>query len=593
MNAPGRRAALPPYDHRRPRALSSGSLVVRHRNARGQVKEFDFSTLTVAEPFQRSLARLFAARCVPEGWATHVSSSKYWRHVSVFAEFLAAQPETVRDLDELSAAMLRRWRNSLPLHNKQRFTRMAFLLREDPRLQSGPVADELLRRARLLPSSTQSYSDQEFARIKVAARKTFRTARKRIETNAVHLQRWHAGAFAEDSQEWLLGEALDMLARTGLVPEVRKPNAVASEGFLYVAADRYQKALGGAKAEFTWQRLFLSRMEVTALAVLLMAEFGWNLSVIAGLKVPQASPDPGMPGQPTYRVELDKPRRGPSHHHETRNVSDTGAGSAGRLITHALQATRFARICVAQIAPQADRLMVWRSGHRGLLKVHSDREQPVGVFRFGVLSQDATAWAQSQGFTGSPFLRGRRTVIAVNRREPAQQSEQTFDRSYVLVDRRVQRDSVNVIAGGAEAALTHARDAVLVAELCDSGDPHDVETATADCADPHASPFSSSPELGCTASFLLCLACTNAHIHPGHHTRLAHLGAALTNLRSVLPPAVWRRDWAEHNARLEDLRTRSARWCGGKHSPKSPTPTATSSSIFSTERSKRDHRRGA
>jgi hypothetical protein len=292
------------------------------------------------------------------------------------------------------------------------------------------------------------------------------------------------------------------------------------------------------------------------LAVLLMAEFGWNLSVIADLKVPKASPDPGEHGQPTYRLELDKPRRGPGHHHETRNVTDTGADSAGRLITHALQATRFARMCVAQIAPQADRLMVWRTGHRGPLKVHADREQPAGVFRFGVLSQDATTWAQSQGFTGSPFLRGRRTVIAVNRREPAQQSEQTFDRSYVLVDHRVQRDSVDVIAEGAEAALTHARGAVLVAALRDNGDPHDVETATADCADPYASPFSNSAELGCTASFLLCLACTNAHVHPGHHSRLAHLEAALTNLRSALPPAVWRRDWAEHHARLEDLRTR-------------------------------------
>jgi hypothetical protein len=556
VNAPGRRAALPSHDHRTPQALLPDSLVVRHRNSRGEIKEFDFSTLTVAEPFQRSLATLFAARCAPQGWSTHVSSSKYWRHVSYFADFLAAQPETVRDIDDLSAAVLRRWRNSLPLHDKQRFTRMAFLLREDPRLQSGAVADELLRRVRLVPSSTQSYSDREFTRITVAARRTFRTARKRIDANALHLQRWHAGAFAEDSQEWLLGEALDVLARTGLVPEERKPNNMASEGFLYVAADKYQKALGGAKAQFTWQRLFLSRMETTALAVLLMAQFGWNLSVIAGLAVPKASPDPGADGQPTYRLELDKPRRGPSHHHETRNVTDTGAGSAGRLITHALQATRFARSCVAQSAPETDRLMVWRTGHRGPLKVSTDREQPVGVFRFGVLSQDASAWAQAQGFTGSPFLRGRRTVLAVNRREPAQQSEQTFDRSYVLVDRRVQRDSVNVIAAGAEAALTQARNTLLVAALRDSGDPDHVETATADCADPYASPFSNSADLGCTASFLLCLACTNATVHPGHHSRLAHLGAALNNLRSALHPTVWQREWAEHHARLEDLRTR-------------------------------------
>ena len=30
----------------------------------------------------------------------------------------------------------------------------------------------------------------------------------------------------------------------------------------------------------TWQRLFLTREEAVALGVLLLAEFGWNLSVI-------------------------------------------------------------------------------------------------------------------------------------------------------------------------------------------------------------------------------------------------------------------------------------------------------------------------
>ena len=127
-------------------------------------------------------------------------------------------------------------------------------------------------------------------------------------------------------------------------------------------------------------------------------------------------------------------------------------------------------------------MLVWRTGQDGCVKAHTDRDQPVGPFRFGVSSHDAAEWARSQGFTGSPFRRGRRTVIALNRREPGQQSEDTFERAYALVDKRVQEDAVEVIATGAEDALGRACKAILVAELRDNPDSHDVETATADCS---------------------------------------------------------------------------------------------------------------
>ena len=331
MSSRGRPATLPPHDHTRPRPLSSDSLVVHHYNSHGRVRDFDFSTLPVAEPLQRSLAELFAARCVPEDWAAHRTAIGYWLELVRFSRFIAEQPEAVRDLDELTAGVLRRWRNSLPLGDKRPFTRVARLLREDPRLRSGPTADELLRRVIRPKSTTQSYSHQEFARIRVAARRTFRGALRRIEFNASHLERWREGAFPEDSPDWLVGEALDVLARTGSMPESTVRNASTTDGVAHVVAEKYRRPLGGKNAEVTWQRLFLSRRETTALAILLMTEFGWNLSVVAGLKVPAASPDPGLDGHPTYRITLEKPRRGPGRHHETRNVTDDGGASVGRV----------------------------------------------------------------------------------------------------------------------------------------------------------------------------------------------------------------------------------------------------------------------
>jgi len=266
-----------------------------------------------------------------------------------------------------------------------------------------------------------------------------------------------------------------------------------------------------------------------------------------------ALPDPGEDGHPTYRIPLEKLKRGAGRHYETRNVTDEGANSPGRLITHALQATRFARAVVEQLAPGTDRLIVWRTGRLDHQSADQDRHPPVGPFRFGIHTDTAAKWAQAAGFHGSPFRRGRRTVIALDRREPTQHSQDTHDRHYVLADTRVQAQAVDVIAAGADDATGHARQLVLIAELREQPTPGDVPTATVDCGDFHNSPYP-APDGGCGASFLTCLACPNARVHPGHHSRLAHLHQALTNLRSALPPGTWQTDWGETHARLADLR---------------------------------------
>jgi len=142
--------------------------------------------------------------------------------------------------------------------------------------------------------------------------------------------------------------------------------------------------------------------------------------------------------------------------------------------------------------------------------------------------------------------------LVVDRREPAQHSQDTHDRSYALVDQRVHAEAGSVIADGAHEAVELARKAVLQARLVAGPLSGDVPTAIADCEDMTASPFP-APGGGCAASFLMCLGCQNAHIHPGHHPRLAYLHEALGGLRSALPAAVWEADWADTHACLEDL----------------------------------------
>lgn len=96
MSPRGHQAALPTSDHRRPEYVSPSGLVVDHYNRQGIVRKYDFTTLPVAEPMQRSMAAVFAARCVPHLWMAHSSSSTYWWSLGVFAEFVSKQPHLLK-----------------------------------------------------------------------------------------------------------------------------------------------------------------------------------------------------------------------------------------------------------------------------------------------------------------------------------------------------------------------------------------------------------------------------------------------------------------------------------------------------------------
>ncbi len=541
MSGRGRRASLPERGHARPEYLladGQDGLVVRHYNRDGDLREYDFGSLPIEGPMKASLAALFAARCTPNRWSAHDTSREAWVYVRQFAGFLAWQGQPPRDLEELTAELARSWRESLPAtkggHNA--YTTIAGILRDDERVQAGPAADELALRRKVPRSKVQSYSHTEFTQVTTAARRRFRAALRRINDNALHLQRWRESVYPDGSRDWVIGGGLDSIARTGSLPRYT------SGGSRGTVETRYRRAFG--LGGLTWQRLFLTRDEAVALGVLLMAEFGWNLSVINRAEVPLASPDPGEDGHPTYRIELVKPRRGAGRHYETRNVTDYGADSPGRLITQALQATRFARAIVEQQAPGTRRLIVWRAWRPS---------QRAGQFRFGIDDNATRDWVTAEGLEGVPFRRGRRTVIALDRRQPGQHSQDTHDRHYVLPDKRVQAEAVEVIAVGAEDAANRAHKAVLIAQLRDQSAPEDVQTATTGCSGVHDSPWP-SPDGGCRASFLSCLACPNARVHPGHHPRLAHLHEALASLRSVLSPAAWAADWRDAHDRLEDLR---------------------------------------
>lgn len=527
---------------------------MEHHSARGTVRQFTFASLPVDVGLQQSLAAVFAERCRPgQGWDSHDVAATNFRAIRAFAQFVALQDQPVQDLDALTPGLWSAWRLSRPNipAGQQQLRCMVHLLRHHPRIPAA-VREVMPQRLPRLEVQETALRPAEFEVLKKTARQLFRAAHLRISENAAHLDAWRAGAFAPGSRDAKVGEALDVLARTGYAPGYR-----AATGRQRVTW-RYKEALGGESAPYTWHRLFLTSKEASALGMLLVIEHGLNATAIAEMPVPKATPDPGENGSPVYRVELHKPRRGAGRHVETRNWVDTDARSPGRLITQALEATSFSRAYVREHAPDVDRLLIWRNA----LPSHPRGDlQRVGPFSIGLAKGAVNAWAQEAGLKGSLLRRTRKTVNVLHRRESGQNSQDTHDRTYVIPEPQVHQAAVPVIADGAQDALDRARRTVLQAQLTQHPEPGDQPTATADCHDYTHSPFNGHG-ISCQASFLMCTACPNARIHPGHHPRLALLHQALANLRDLLDTTEWETTWGDAHARLDNLKDRlgPAQW---------------------------------
>ncbi|WP_349636913.1 hypothetical protein [Streptomyces mirabilis] len=510
-------------------------------NKAGYKMEFNFAELPVAGPMQRSLAVVFTAQS--RRWKSHSTARTSWKKLMIFARFLSGLDQPPQDLDELTAAMLKRWRAQHVATNTGKVTLSSVrtLLQRDPRLGRGPVAEELACRVPKPTPSKQSYDEPDRERVVLAAQRQFRAARLRIRENTELLERWRSGQLSADSREWHLGQILDHLARTGDVPRTVQGGV------------KNRRLLGRTTGvELLWGRLFLTRGELTALAVLLTDRFGWNLSVYDRMPTPTRAPSVGETTTVTYQVQVEKRRVGGGRWFSTENISDSGADSPGRLITQAIEATAHGRALAARLAPGHGLLMTARTHRVGVEEKDLDRPRPVGPLVFGVSMTDGKSWANSHQLGGSPFQRTRRTTVTREGR-PLQHSRGTHESVYVLPDQRVQRAAQGVIADGADEALQQARNSVFGGHVRQTPDPRHLETATADCADEESGPWP-APDGGCGADFLLCLACPNAHVHPGHHARLAHLHQRLQSLRSALPDQAWNKHWRDHLLRLEDLR---------------------------------------
>lgn len=539
----GRAASLPEVTHRRPEVVQD--LVVVHVDEKGtKTARYDFSTLPVPEGLQRELAELVAVRVRPTGpWRNLPTSRQGWQMLAQFARWLAEQDKVPARVAELDRATWLRWMVSRPNSpgGHRAVGVVALLLRDHAELPAG-TRREMARRQPVDRGGEPSYSDEELRQVVSHARRVFGVAERRVATNVAHLEAFRSGSFAEGSDDARLGGALEVLAATGDVAHRRWPGS----GSRYVLPE-VQAVLGGSVAEVTWKRLFLDDYEAFAAAVLLAGEQGWNFTSIVELRTPTDLG--GGSGSPIYSVQLEKRRRHPPHRYETRSLPDDGPRSPGRLLTRILAATEPARALRRAQGTPTDRLLVFR-----VTAVRASASPDPADYVRDDLGNAVYAQLKWRTATGARvnLRRVRKAVNVRHRREPNQNTRDTHDAVYVLTDPHTAVEAESVIARGIGNAVEHAR--LFVAAVSDRDDAAADDTATAACTDQTHSPFSAWG-VSCTASFLLCLGCTNAVVMPRHLGRLAYLYEALQQLRGSLAPAVWAQEWAAHYARLHDLRT--------------------------------------
>jgi hypothetical protein len=270
-----RRAALPGADYARPSSLDPTGLIVTVFGESGGVEgTFDFTALPGSIELRRAFAAALDRKSGPAGtWRSgETCRNGYWA-LRAFLEYLAARSDAPSSATEISPAIWAAWRLSLPRNHTAR-NRMAMLRTVLPLVQQLPAETltSIGRRIAQSPRPTEvAYSHDRFEQIRSKAAATFNTTLARIRSNREHLRRWYAGEFAPGSTDWVIGEALDEILRTGDVPRL---------GSGCDMLHRHARVLGGRAADKTWARLFLTGPEAFALAVLLVASEGWNRSVL-------------------------------------------------------------------------------------------------------------------------------------------------------------------------------------------------------------------------------------------------------------------------------------------------------------------------
>ena len=402
--------------------------------------------------------------------------------------------------------------------------------------------------------ASKPYTRSEFRRIRSALRKTAFAGHARTAPNFEHLTVYRAGEEPDDAPRWQLvdevlskGEFLDHLARTGRLPEA------------YLRAEHvYQvpvrEALGCGPGVGTRAALFPTTSEMFAVAGLIACERGWNYSSIMALDLGAVERIAGAGGRgATYRIELDKPRRGPEHRYTPAILTRRQA----RLWEMAVAFTQPARDTLAELGHPTTQLLVASSQS-------SETTGTAGVFITDLLTQSpgSRPWHRKvhlETDDGAPlkvtFQRLRKTWLGMHRR-PNQNTSAVLEQTYLrndpeivaLAGEEAEQGLTDMVVGAGEGLARRIGTDDLAAARDDGDEVSGITPEQAEgilcgqfdtpgavsCLDILHSPHPEDDGGICTASPLICMVCPNAVSTPAHLPKQLALAQVLVNAVAAL-----------------------------------------------------------
>lgn len=564
-------ASLPPAKYARPSLVDVAVRQVNFVDSDGRSKVFDFTDLAAAPTLLDDLIRAFASGVAPGGrWQSVTTAEAAAGTVKHLARYLTEFHPHVVSLADLNAEVWWAWRSEKDKHTRWpgQVTMMRALLSEAtalPQSTRRAMRAKAVKPRKRLPAN-DAYTREEFTAIRTAANQRVNQALRRIETNTSVLQRYLDGdepadahSFRVQGTRWTAGSLLAYLSRTGMMP---------SQYLAWAVSQKSCFDLSGVANPA--QALFPSLDEVRCLMVLLVCERGFNLSVMNALTVDSFRASDPDTEDPVHTMGVDKPRRG------TRRYStEILAGEAGKLWERAVTLTQPCRVALDAVGRPTDKLLV---AHRNK-NLTSD-----GPFRteWTTACLGTSSTSRTAGGPTWTFRRLRLTEQVLN--QTARQNTETESEDiYRRPDPLTAEASAETITAGLNDAVAHAHASIHVRAM-NAGEVEQarqnpeaaaaaldvpvhtlklllagrLDTPTAACVDFFGSPFADEAGQPCPASFFACFACGNAVITPRHLPRLVILLDALDDIATVVTPARWDRDFAEHYARLRTVLTTNA-----------------------------------
>jgi hypothetical protein len=561
---PGVRAVLPegsyvPQPVRQDQ--STGGWVVEFAGEDGRRRTFDFAVCPLPG-WHRDLAGALEARVGPAGGLrTSTSSLAAWNNLRLFLRFLAALPEPPERPSELTSAhtaafLAAELERGGPVYGYRKVDHVWRVLRLAPvvdNLDAEAVSALQIRTVAARPAGTAGYSDHELKQILAAARGDTTRLVERLRAADQLLERLDAQPLRQGIAE--RREALRL-------------RAVAEHGL--PAPDKYGNNLFQHREQLA-EPLFVTRRDVPALMVLLVALTGWNVETIKELPAKHRVLD----GR-AVEIQVTKRRRGAGNWVQTVTWE---IGSPGRELHH----------------PGGLYLLLYDLMNRGR-RLSTDPTSFWAVWRNLRRSVNSTV-----DEIGSPFRAALTAGIPVKEWAVEQHRLRDDDRKPLAVDFRRLRTSVEVrrvraLGGHLPSAARSNSTAVLFSNYL-RGDPTAREwaqevtgTALADAekaalaayrhnqayasaptvttaADETSRPFSAEqgpwggcrdvtahPATGtrCRASFLDCFHCGNCLITADHLPSLLSLLDALDERRQQVSDDQW---WARYGPAAAAIRT--------------------------------------